>query len=183
MVLASYVAGSPLSVARGLGVAALLSFTHISSAVLIALLALPIVAVSFTGAGRAPLLEDVSRAMIALIGAWMLLQAWRGGRHRHQDAPLFGAMAGLIPCPLTLFAMVLAVGRGAWEAGVMFAAAFFLGVTLTLSCVALIAFAARSNLGKLVDRFRGSMDRFGRTIEAGAGAILIVIGLQEAILR
>jgi ABC-type nickel/cobalt efflux system permease component RcnA len=66
-VLASYVAGSPLSIARGFAVAASLSVTHIMSAVLIALLALPIVAVSFTGAGRAPILENLSRAMIPCI--------------------------------------------------------------------------------------------------------------------
>jgi nickel/cobalt exporter len=184
-VLASYVAGSRTSVLRGFGVAAMLSFTHILSAVVIALLALPIVSVSFTDAGRAPLLENVSRALIAAIGVWMIYRAWLGGdpRHNHRNAAVLGASAGIIPCPLTLFAMVFAMSRGVWEAGIVFAASFMLGVAFTLSCVALITIAARGGVAGLVARYGGRLDQFGRLLEGAAGAILLAIGLREILFR
>lgn len=102
-VLASYLAGSRISLLRGVGVAATLSFTHIFSAVLIAVLTLPLITVTLGGAGRAPLIEDISRAMLALVGGWMLLRAWRGAVHNHPNGLMVGAIAGLIPCPLNTF--------------------------------------------------------------------------------
>jgi nickel/cobalt exporter len=184
-VLASYVAGSRISALRGFGVAAMLSFTHILSAVLIALLALPIVSVSFTGAGRAPWLEDISRALLAGIGVWMIYRAWLGGSHHHDrgNAAAVGVSAGIIPCPLTLFTMVLAMSRGVWEAGIVFAAAFMLGVAFTLSFIALITIAARGTVAGLVARYGGRLDQFGRLLEGAAGAILLAIGLREILFR
>jgi nickel/cobalt exporter len=183
MVLATYLAGSPLRVIQGIGVALILSLTHIVSAVAIALLALPLVQTSLTGAGRAPLLEDLSRGMLAAIGIWMVVRAWRNRTEHHAEAPYFGAMAGLIPCPLTLFTMVFAMSRGVPEAGLVFAAAMMLGVMFTLSVVATLVVFARDWSSRLMQRHGTRVQNISRILEAGAGVLLLVIGLREVLLR
>src|SRR3954468_13282076 len=104
-VLATYLAGSRLAVLRGLAVAGVLSLTHIGSAVLLAVAAIPIVSRTFSGVGRAPALEEVSRGLLTLIGAWLIVRAIRQRpTHPHRGRPgegiLVGVIAGLIPCPL-----------------------------------------------------------------------------------
>jgi nickel/cobalt exporter len=49
---------------------------------------------------------------------------------------MVGVIAGLVPCPLTLFAIFFALSRGVPEAGLTFAVAMMLGVGLTLGAVA-----------------------------------------------
>ncbi|MCP5978460.1 hypothetical protein NL364_28635, partial [Klebsiella pneumoniae] len=66
-ILATYLAGSRLGMLRGLGVSLALSFTHVLMSVLIALLALPLISASLGSVGRAPVLEDVSRALLGVI--------------------------------------------------------------------------------------------------------------------
>jgi ABC-type nickel/cobalt efflux system permease component RcnA len=90
-----------------------------------------------------------------------------------------GIVAGLVPCPLTLFVMMLAVSRGVPEAGLAFALAMFLGVAAVLiSIAATVAFAR--------DRAEGWMGRHGarlsvasRWLDVFAGLALIGVALQE----
>jgi len=182
-VLATYLVGAPLKVLEGVGVAAVLAFTHVVTAVLIAVLALPLIETGLTSAGRAPLLEDVSRGLLALIGVWMLVRAWRGPSEHHAEGAFVGIMAGLIPCPLTLFAMVLAISRGVPEAGLVFAGALMLGVMATLSAVAAAAILAKHSLTRFLGRHGAQLQRVSRVIEAVAGLVLVAIGVQELLLR
>lgn len=55
-------------------------------------------------------------------------------------------MAGLVPCPLTLFAMFYALARGVPEAGLMFAVAMMLRILATLAVVALLTVFMRDAL-------------------------------------
>jgi nickel/cobalt exporter len=183
MVLATYLAGSPFRLLEGIGVAMVLSFTHILTAVLIALLALPLIQTGLTNAGRAPVLEVVSRGMLSLIGAWMIVRAWRDPAKHHTHGAFVGVVAGLIPCPLTLFAMVLAISRGVPEAGLVFAAAMMLGVMLTLSSVAAGAILAKDGFARMLTNHGATLQRVGRVTEAAAGLLLIVIGLREVFIR
>src|ERR671913_2321935 len=82
-VLASYLVGSRLAVLRALAVAGALALTHVGSAVVLALAAAPILTRTLGGVGRAPVLEDISRALLALIGLWFVWRAWRGPIHEH----------------------------------------------------------------------------------------------------
>jgi len=182
-VLASYVAGSPFTVLRGAGVAAILSATHIAAAVLIAVLALPLITVTLGGAGRAPFLEDLSRAILAGIGVWMLFRAWRRSSHHHANGAVAGIAAGLIPCPLTLFVMFFAMSRGVPEAGIVFAVAIMLGVMLTLSMVAILAISVRSGFAALLARSGRQLDGASRIFEGTAGILLIVIGVRELLFH
>src|SRR4051812_30991959 len=67
-VLASYLVGSRLAALRSLAVAGVLALTHVGSAVVLALLAAPLITRTLGGAGRAPVLERLSWGMLAAIG-------------------------------------------------------------------------------------------------------------------
>jgi nickel/cobalt exporter len=182
-ILVSYLAGSGLSVARGVGVAMVLALTHILTAVLIAALALPLVTRTLVGVGRAPLLEDASRGLLALIGVWMIARAWQLSPHVHAEGPLVGVIAGLIPCPLTLFAMVFSISRGIPEAGIVFAVAMMLGVAFTLSGLAVLTIITRDRFSRFLEHHGPTLESIGRLLEAAAGAILILYGVKELVIR
>ena len=177
-VLASYLVGSRLGTMRSIGVAATLSATHVLSAVLLALVGAPLLSRTITGAGRSEVLEDVSRGLIALIGLWLLVRAIRGKMHPHGEGWAVGIVAGLVPCPLTVFVMFFALSRGVPEAGLIFAVAMLLGITLTLSGVAVAATIARVSLAHLIDRHGDNVEILGRAFDALAGLLLIFLGLN-----
>ena len=150
-VLATYLTGSDAKIAQGLLVSLTLSFTHVTIAVLIAVLSLPLVSIALGSVGRAPVLEDISRGLLGLIGVWMLWRAIHHGHHHKHEGEAVGVMAGLIPCPLTLFVMTFAIARGVPAAGVLFAGAMMIGVALTLSCVAILSILLRERLVHFVE--------------------------------
>src|SRR5215203_701808 len=178
-VLASYLIGSRLAVVRSLAVAGALAITHVGSAVVLALAAAPILTRTLGGVGRAPVLEDLSRGLLALIGLWFLWRAWRGPLHAHREGVMVGVIAGLVPCPLTLFAMFLALSRGVPEAGLTFALAMMAGVGLTLATVAALVILSRDWFVAFVVRHGGSVEKASRVLEAATGMALIVIGARE----
>lgn len=184
-ILATYLAGSRLGILRGLGVSLALSITHVLMSVLIALLALPLISASLGSVGRAPVLEDVSRALLGIIGLWMVWRALRprGHVHAHGEGLMVGVMAGLIPCPLTLFVMTFAISRGVPEAGIAFAFTMMLGVALTLSTVAVATILFRDQLMRLLEHRASLLDRSARFIEAAAGLVLLAVALRELWLR
>jgi nickel/cobalt exporter len=178
-VLASYLVGSRLAPMRATAVAGVLALTHVGSAVVLALLAAPLVTRSLGGVGRAPALETLSRGFLVAIGMWLVIRALRGRGHPHGEGLVVGFVAGLVPCPLTLFAMFFALGRGVPEAGVTFAAAMFLGVGLTLVAVALLTVLARDWVVRVTTRHGASIEKLARTLDIVAGALLIAVALRE----
>jgi nickel/cobalt exporter len=183
-VLATYVAGSEAKVAKGLLVSLILSFTHVTIAVLIAVLSLPLVSLALGSVGRAPLLEDISRGLLGLIGASMLWSALlHSHRHHKHEGEAVGFVAGLIPCPLTLFVMTFAMARGVPAAGVLFAGTMMIGVALTLCCVAILAILLRDSVVRVVEGRPRLFDGITRSIEGLAGAALIALAVHEIFLR
>lgn len=182
-VLAVYLTGSEARLGRALLISFVLSATHVAMAVLIVLLSLPVVSAVLGSSGRAPLLEDISRGILGLIGAWMLWQALRrkGIAHGHEgeQGAAFGLVAGLIPCPLTLFVMTFAVARGVPEAGLVFAAVMVAGVAFTLSLVAAAAVCARGWAARLLAGRSSLLDRLSRALHGLAGLVLVAIALNE----
>jgi ABC-type nickel/cobalt efflux system permease component RcnA len=177
-ILASYLVGSRLAVLKSVGVAGVLSVTHVASAVLLALVGAPLVSRTIVGAGRSEILEDVSRGLIALIGAWLVIRALRGRQHLHGEGLAVGFVAGLVPCPLTLFAMFFSLSRGVPEAGLTFAASMLLGITLTLASVAVATTLLRDSAAHLIERHGQSVDHLARFLDATAGMLLVIIGVR-----
>ena len=84
-------------------------------------------------------MQDVSRGMLGVIGAWMIWQAFQMGKgHQHigTRSGIFAVFSGLIPHPLTPFVITYAIGKGVASAGLAFAVFMMLGVALTLSVTA-----------------------------------------------
>ena len=165
---------------RGLAVSSVLAATHVLSSVLIALFAVQLMTRTLGGAGRAPLAEDVSRGLLVLIGLWFVIRALRGPTHHPaQEGVAVGIIAGLIPCPLTLFVMVTALSRGVPAAGLAFAASMFLGIAFTLGAVAALAVYGRNVLEHLMTRHGVAMMTVARIMDAGGGLLLVLFGTQE----
>jgi ABC-type nickel/cobalt efflux system permease component RcnA len=72
-----------------------------------------------------------------------------------------GVMAGLIPCPLTLFLMFHAVSLGVPEVGLAFALAIVIGVGLVLASVAFVSVLAREFFRGLVRTAKSRPQRSG----------------------
>ncbi len=178
-ILASYLFGSRLAALRALAVATVLALTHVGSAVLIALLAMPLVTRTIVGAGQVPVLELLSRGFLVLIGLWLILRAWRGRAHLHDEGLAVGFVAGLVPCPLTLIVMFYALSRDVPEAGLTFAGAMMFGVLSTLAGVALLTVLARHWVVRLTARYGASIDKLARILDAIAGGLVIVLAMRE----
>lgn len=174
-VLAAYVVGSERRVGRALLTSLVLSATHVSMAVLIAVAALPLVSVALGSVGRAPLLEGISRLLLAGIGIWMIVRAVKRQTHSHHEGKAFGVMAGLIPCPLTLFAMTFAMSRGVPLAGLLFAATMMIGVAATLGLVAALSVGLRSQLAGLLSSHPRALEVASRWTEGICGGMLLAI--------
>lgn len=178
-VLAAYVLGSGLKPSRAFLTSFVLSVTHISSAVLLALVTNSLVTRSLVGAGRAPSLEWTSRLILVAIGLWLIYRAIRARPHVHGEGVATGFVAGLIPCPLTLFVMTLALSRGAPEAGLAFSVSMLLGVATILGAVAVVSAVARNTFVHLLDRHGMAIARVSRGLDALAGATLMLIAMFE----
>jgi ABC-type nickel/cobalt efflux system permease component RcnA len=155
----------------------------VTTAVLIAALSLPLVSIALGSVGRAPLLEDISRGLLGLIGLWMLWRALSHGHHHKHESEAVGVMAGLIPCPLTLFVMTFAIARGVPAAGILFAGTMMIGVAITLSAVAILSILLRERLVWFVEGRSRLFEAITRSIEGLAGAALIALAIHEILLR
>ena len=178
-VLAAYILGSGLRPGRALLTSFVLSVTHITSAVLLAVVTNSLVQRTLVGAGRAPAVEWTSRMILVAIGLWLIYRAIRAKPHAHGEGLATGFVAGLIPCPLTLFVMTLALSRGAAEAGLAFSVSMLIGVGLILGAVALIAAFARASLVHLSERHGAALSRISRWLDAVAGLALVSIAAME----
>ncbi|MEY9585516.1 HoxN/HupN/NixA family nickel/cobalt transporter [Sinorhizobium fredii] len=184
-VLATYLTGASAGIGRGLMVSLALSATHVTMAVVIALFSLPLVSVMLGSDGSAPLLEDLSRGLLCLMGAWMLWSACFRPPHVHGEGEgvAVGFMAGLIPCPLTLFVMIFAMSRGVPETGIMFALVMMTGVALTLSSVALATVLFRTRIEKLLATRHALLAKISKLVEGLTGLILVIIAMREIFVR
>ncbi|WP_122523197.1 ABC transporter permease [Pannonibacter phragmitetus] len=177
--LATYLAGSRTSLLGALSTSLVLSFTHVTLSVLIVLLSLPLIRFGFgADAGRAPELEVISRILLIAVALWMFWQAVRRqDLHSTHATPAFGVMAGMIPCPLTLFVMTFAVSRGVPQAGVAFAAVMMAGIAGILATVALAAVAFRRSLLLAFTRHPKLIGTVSRCLLAFSALTLLLLAI------
>jgi ABC-type nickel/cobalt efflux system permease component RcnA len=90
-----------------------------------------------------------------------------------------GFVAGLVPCPLTLFAMFFALSRGVPEAGLTFALAMMFGVLATLAVVASVAVFMRDRVITLMEPHGGSLRTWSRWLDGAAGLLLVLVSANE----
>lgn len=181
--LATYLAGSSAGVWRALLTSMALSFTHVFISVAIVLLSLPLVDIMFggSGPGSSPALENLSRGLLGLIGVWMIWRARsrRGHTHHDREGIAVGVMAGLIPCPLTLFIMNFAVLHQVVFVGVLFAVSMMAGIALTLGTVAVAAVLFRNQIAHLLEARPRLLDYTSKVLKTLAGLVLIVVAILE----
>ena len=180
-VLASYVVGSGLKPLRATLVSMALSATHISSAILQATITNTLITRTLVGAGRAPALEYVSRFSLVAIGLWLIYRALRQSPHLHNEGIAVGFIAGLVPCPLTLFVMVFAISQGVPEAGLAFSVSMFIGVSAVLVSVALIAAFAREQVVRLMQMWGRQIYLGVQSVELVSGILLLTLSLWEVL--
>ncbi|CDZ61292.1 urease accessory protein UreH domain-containing protein [Neorhizobium galegae] len=115
----------------------------------------------------------------------MLWRALFRGNHVHHESEgvAFGVMAGLIPCPLTLFVMTFAVARDVPEAGVLFAVVMMLGVAFTLPAVALSAVLFLDRMMRLFNARPRLIASVSRGVEVTAGLVLVAVAIRETALH
>lgn len=178
-ILAAYLVGSRLAALRAAAVAVVQAFRHVGSAVILALLSAPLITRSLGGVGRAPALEFLSRGMLIVIGGWLIARAFFNQGHPHGEGLAVGFVAGLVPCPLTLFAMFFALSRSVPEAGLMFALAMMFGVFATLAVVASTAVFMRDRVIILMERHGTSLRTWSRCLDGAAGLLLVLASLNE----
>jgi ABC-type nickel/cobalt efflux system permease component RcnA len=149
-------------------------------AVFIALFASQLMERTLTQAGRAPDLEMLSRSLLLVIGFWLLFRAFRK-RPQHSEREGLGVAvtAGLVPCPLTLFVMVLALSRGIPEAGLMFAASMLAGIGFTLGTVAVLTVVARKLLVSLITRGGSAIGTISRILDGLAGGFIMLFAALD----
>jgi nickel/cobalt transporter (NicO) family protein len=90
-----------------------------------------------------------------------------------------GFVAGLVPCPLTLFVMMFAMSQNVPEAGLAFSLSMFLGVMLVLSSVALLTTFARQGLSRLLQNHERRLTISLRLLDSVAGFALIAVSVAE----
>jgi ABC-type nickel/cobalt efflux system permease component RcnA len=117
--------------------------------------------------------------LLVAIGLWLIFRAIRAKPHLHGEGIATGFIAGLIPCPLTLFVMTLALARGAPEAGLAFSVSMLLGVAAILGAVAVVSAVARSSLAHVFAHHGTALAGVSRVMDALAGIALTSIVLFE----
>lgn len=123
-------------------------------------------------------LPTISYGGIALVGLFLTWQALRANHpHAHnpkaRDRGVLPLLIGLVPCPITLSVLLVAVSQGHIAASLLLAAAMALGMATTLTGVALLAIVLRASIAAFLDRHAGLVKALEVT---GAVAITLIGG-------
>jgi nickel/cobalt exporter len=176
-VLTAYYAGDGRW--RGaLASSAILTVTHVGSAIVLVMTGFAVLQRTIGGAGRAPGLEHASHVLILLTGLWLLFRALRPHAHDSEKSGFALAfVTGMIPCPLTTFIMTYAIVHGAVGAGLVLSGTFAAGMIVTVAAFPLLAVVLRTRALPAALAFSPRW-RHGaaRTLEIAAALAITAIG-------
>ncbi|MGD8563128.1 MAG: hypothetical protein PVG03_11345 [Desulfarculaceae bacterium] len=130
--------------------------------------------------------QVISYGLLSLFGAVLLgrsLWSWRA-KAKEAEAPkrdvppwLMAVAAGLIPCPGVVLIMLFCLAQGMLWLGVLMASAMSLGMAITITAVAVTAYAGKS-LSLKAASLSPTARRWSMPImETGAALALLLLGL------
>ena len=175
-VLVSYYLGHADKLFGSVATSAILVLTHVGSAIVLVLAGFTVMRATIGGAGRAPGFELASAVLILGVGLWLLWRAMRPHAPHAGDGPMLAAAAGLVPCPLTTFIMIYAVGNGIVLAGLLVTASMAAGMTLTIAAFALAAVLLRDRMLSLLERTAHVRRQLGRGLEVASAVAIMAFG-------
>src|SRR5262249_4339630 len=112
-VLVSYHLGRRSRVGEGIATGVLLASAPVGIASLVLVTGVAGMSRSLAAAGRPPAFQALSGALIATLGAYLLLRTlWPPPRRHVGDGRMLAIATGLVPCPLTTFVLTYALARG-----------------------------------------------------------------------
>ena len=206
-VISSYVLANERTMRRGIVLSFLASAVQaISAIVIIGVLAIVLNAAGMQIRETAASLETGSYALIALIGAWMLIAQLRPGSghhdhghdhsgeagcgHNHMPDPkaLEGdwdlrKMAAIVfavgvrPCSGALIVLVFALAQGIFWAGIAATFAMALGTAITVSALAVLAVGSKQLALKFADGDSRWTDWIYRGTAIGGSALVLLLGV------
>jgi nickel/cobalt exporter len=176
--LAAYLFGREASILKGFRIALTAASLHVISGFCAFLILSFVVGQIPSLSGRgSPLFTVFGYALIVIAGFIMLIQSLRPSHAHHDGAPALMAGMGLLPCPLTISVLGFAWLQGSGAMVVLVLVSLALGIALTIGIVALLAILARQAAGQLLGGWLSGLDRWGRTVQGVAGAVIIAIGI------
>jgi len=177
-VLVSFHLGRRSRLAEGIATGFLLASTHVGIAIVFVLAGVAVISRSLAVAGRAPAFQIFSGALIASLGAYLLLRAVWPPPHRHaRDGRILAIATGLVPCPLTTFILTYALARGKLAVGLAAVGGMLAGVIVTICSFAVGAIVMRQKLLALFVRTEGLRFRIGWWMELFGALAVLVLGL------
>jgi ABC-type nickel/cobalt efflux system permease component RcnA len=91
-------------------------------------------------------------------------------------------VAGLVPCPISVIIMLMAVSLGAYLLGLLAVLGISVGIAALLTAVGLIAIRGRSALIARMEKRGKPMERVHRFLDIGSAILIILLGLALALL-
>ena len=184
--LAAYFLGRDAHIGKGLRITLSAAMLHVLSGLAVFVVLRLILGQMPSMFGRnSPALTVIGYALIVIAGAVMLVQSWRPSSGHGDGATALTAGIGLLPCPLTISVLGFAWAQSNAAMVGLVLVSLALGISVTIGGVALAAIVARRSLGAALGRYMPALDRGSRMIQAGAGLLMIAIGVWTivALLR
>jgi nickel/cobalt transporter (NicO) family protein len=178
-VIVSYFLGRDARLAAGIGAGLKVAAGHVLLAALLVALFGMAVAMMGRPTGAAAALHVLAHVAIAVSGAWLLYNALRRPRgtaavDRHQVIP---ALAGLIPCPLTMLLLIYALATTSFMVTVLLVMALGVGIAVTIGGIGLVAILARRFMVAPLDPNHGWYPRIARSLEIASAGVILLVGI------
>jgi ABC-type nickel/cobalt efflux system permease component RcnA len=189
-IVAAYLIGTRGTTMEALLLGLTTAFTHLTSVVIIAALALA-ASTRYAAEEWEPVLGFFSGVTVLVVGLWMLSKSRHPLPHSHPPAhPSFlfsgeserpgtvgivtlGVSGGIVPCPAAIAILLMAIATGQLMKGLFVVVSFSIGLTVALIGLGLFACRATS----LVVRWMGSESKVTATLPTLSALFVSLVGL------